>query len=100
MRFNRKRSEKNRLNAQRRGRLSGIARAAKRLTNGPQDEEPRRRDAGEYLGRLEWFGADGLVRRWPVFQAKRKNQICVAGLNKGWDWLLRRLRTHLSPLTR
>lgn len=64
------------------------------------DREPRRRDPGEYIGELQWRDNFGKVVRWPVFQAKRKNQIAISGMIKGWDWLLRRLRHHLVAYMR
>jgi hypothetical protein len=58
--------------------------------------------AGDYIGTLQWHGSDGQVRRWSIFQAARKNQIQIRGIDtaKTWTFLLDRLRRHLSCYTR
>jgi hypothetical protein len=98
--YSKAKREKAHENAVRRGIASGKARAAKRMEAGSINSEPRRRDPGEWIGELQWRDATGMVRRWPVKQARRKNQVVVAGKAKGWDWLLTTLRGHLAPLTR
>jgi len=87
-------------NAVRRGKLSGIARAKKRMERGDVRQEPARRELGEWIGELQFRDSSGKVRRWPIFQARRKNQIIVADKPMGWDRLFRGLRKHVSTFTR
>ena len=87
-------------NAVRRGKRSGEVRRAKMLSNGPQDQEPRRRDPGAWIGELQWRDESGQVRRWTVIQGRRKNQIVVDGKARGWDATLALLRRHLAIFTR
>jgi hypothetical protein len=38
---------------------------------------PRRVPAGQYLGTLRWYAADGALRGWVVTQGDRANNIGV-----------------------
>jgi hypothetical protein len=103
MSFNRHAAKRLSEKMSRRAKLGWIIRRKRMAERGPrEDERPRRLDAGEYLGSLQWHGADGSVKRWPVFQAKRRNQIIVRGMKEphGWDFVLNKLREKLSMLTR
>jgi len=53
---------------------------------------------GDYVGTLQWHGADGKVRRWTIRRAARAGQCVVDGVEKARSvtWLLDRLRRHLS----
>lgn len=58
--------------------------------------------AGDYVGTLQWHGADGKVRRWTVRRGPRAGQITVdrvSGVHT-ITWLLDRLRRRLVPLLR
>ena len=99
MRFRSKaKRDKAHANAVRRGKRSGVVRAAKRMA---LPMEPRRPDPGYWLGELQWRDQSGIVRRWVVRQGARKNSIAVTDSPvRGWDALLTALRKHLAPITR
>ncbi len=75
------------------------AKARKRMES-PPDDEPRRVPEGQFLGVLQWHASDGTVRRWTVRQGDRANNIKVHAKGKtivcGWDFMMRKLRKHLS----
>lgn len=102
MRYNRKSARKFSEKMSRRAQAGWIIRRKRMAENGPREIERPRLEAGEYLGSLQWHGADGMVKRWTVFQAKRRNQVIVRGMAKphGWDYVLQKLREKLSQLTR
>jgi hypothetical protein len=55
-------------------------------------------EPGQYVGTLQWHGADGKVRRWTLRRGTRSGQIEIDGLAraKTTTWLLDRLRRHLA----
>lgn len=57
---------------------------------------------GQYVGTLQWHGADGRVRRWTLRRGERSGQVIVDGVSgaKTTTWLLDRLRRHLSSCFR
>lgn len=57
---------------------------------------------GQYVGTLQWHGADGKVRRWTLRRGERSGQIRIDGIEraKTTTWLLDRLRRHLSACFR
>jgi hypothetical protein len=59
-------------------------------------------EPGQYVGTLQWHGADGKVRRWTVRRGTRAGQIVIDGLTtpKTVTWLLDRLRRHLATYFR
>jgi len=74
------------------------AKARKRMEGPPPDYGLQKVPAGTLLGVLQWHAAAGEVKRIPVRQGGRANQIRVPGCRKdhGWDWLLRQLRGKLA----
>ena len=98
-------TEKRRLaheRAVRRGKRSQQVQREKRMALGPREDERPRRQPGAFIGVLQFHGADGVVRRWTIRQAKRRNSVVVGGAAKahGFDWLTQHLRAHLAQLTR
>ncbi len=90
---------------------SALAHAAKakrqieRAESGMSDPQMYRLLRGEYLGTLQWTGADGQVRRWIIRQGWRANSISIVARVVGkvvkrqertWTWLLTGLRKILS----
>ena len=67
-----------------RSQLAHAAKDRKRLAS-PRDPELVRIPAGEYLGCLQWHGADGTVKRWVITQGMRANNITVQALIAGRD---------------
>lgn len=102
MRYNRQAAQRFCAKMSLRARDGWIVRRKRMAELGPREVERPRIDAGEYLGALQWHGADGSVKRWAIFQAVRRNQIIVRGMVKphGWDFVLQKLREKLSKLTR
>lgn len=81
-----------------RSKLAHVAKARKRMAS-PRDPELVRIPAGEYLGCLQWHGADGEVKRWAITQGVRANNITVQALVAGRD-RKRRLSTFTALLGR
>jgi hypothetical protein len=54
--------------------------------------------SGDYVGTLQWHGADGKIRRYRLRRAGRWGQIAIDGIDgpRSVTWLLDRLRRHLS----
>jgi hypothetical protein len=69
-----------------------------RMAETPRDPEPRKLDAGEFLGILRWHDASGEVRQIRVRQGARANQVRIDGMKRdhGWDYVLGRLRSKLA----
>lgn len=59
-------------------------------------------EPGQYLGTLQWHGADGKIRRWTLRRGPRAGQIHLDGKDgpRTISWLLDRLRRRLSPYVR
>ena len=57
---------------------------------------------GDYVGTLQWSGADGKIRRYRIRRGARWGQLTIDGIEgaKNVTWLLDRLRRHLSSYFR
>lgn len=57
---------------------------------------------GQYVGTLQWHGADGKIRRWTFRRGERSGQAIVDGVKgpKTVTWVTDRLRRHLSSYFR
>ena len=53
---------------------------------------------GDYVGTLQWHGADGKIRRYRIRRGARWGQLTIDGIDgpRNVTWLLDRLRRHLS----
>ena len=91
-----------------RSKLAHAAKARLRIQRaeaGENEPEPVRVPRSEYLGTLQWVGADGQVRRWIIRQGWRANSIAVVARVFGviprlqertWTWLFTGLRKALA----
>jgi hypothetical protein len=57
---------------------------------------------GDYVGTLQWSGADGKIRRYRIRRGPRWGQLTIDGIDgaRNVTWLLDRLRRHLSSYFR
>lgn len=99
MRFTARKGRFTKANASRLGKLGAASRAKKRMESDPpcyMDRVPK----DMHLGTLQWHASDGTVRRWTIKQGPRANNIKVQSKGKtivcGWDFMMRKLRKHLS----
>lgn len=55
-------------------------------------------EAGQYVGTLQWHGADGKIRRWTFRRGRRAGSVLIDRIDKPRTvtWILDRLRRHLS----